>query len=292
MKKILNLVLFIGLLGLLICTSSCKKKPVRISVNRNKANLKYEDADLKNRESGANNLKSDRENLKVSSNSNDAVFGAEDDFSSAPFSLPNKDLSGQEANLEGRENYVKSLKEDESDRSESEIVNNCFEATSSQYSENINELELSELVRQREAKLSDIPAPINSEPIAKYFISQVNNSDNNFGVGLAGCSFGQKGAERSGVGNVGSCKGNGRQIVLGYKSRMDIDSVVKFYNQEMEMYGWQVLSLFDGLEKLMIFKKPSRICSVSLRVIGGKGFGIFKKGSCDFKCEVIIFAKS
>lgn len=114
-----------------------------------------------------------------------------------------------------------------------------------------------ELIRQKEAKLSDIPIPISSEPLIEYF--KFKNSS----------------------------KG---EIVLGYSSSMDIDSVVDFYNQEMEFLGWESGSFFNGIEKLMLFKKPSRLCSISIRDFKNRSRS--KKNSRDCKCEIIISVKS
>ena len=113
-----------------------------------------------------------------------------------------------------------------------------------------------QLVKQKEAKLSDIPVPINSDPLLKHFKSQTNKNE----------------------------------IILGYKSYMDASSISKFYNQEMEFFGWESVLFFDGIEKMMLFKKPSRFCSVSIRGIKGKACS--KKNSSDHKCEIIVFVQN
>lgn len=119
-----------------------------------------------------------------------------------------------------------------------------------------NKAEDAQLVRQKEAKLSDIPVPINSEPLLKYFKSKTKKNE----------------------------------IILGYKNYMDASSVAKFYNQEMELFGWENVLFFDNIEKIMLFKKPSRFCLVSIRDINGRAR--FKKSSHDYKCEIIVFEKN
>lgn len=101
--------------------------------------------------------------------------------------------------------------------------------------------DFAEFVRQKEAKLSDVPIPLNSVPLKKYF--QEFSSQN--------------------------------KIILGYKTSLsknnqdtvknNLYGIVRFYNQEMERLGWKNIAFFDGFEKLMIFKKPSKFCTVSLR---------------------------
>jgi len=105
-----------------------------------------------------------------------------------------------------------------------------------------------EFVRQKEAKLSDIPVPLNAEPLQTYF-QQTSSSKN-------------------------SCNNICNNIILGYKiadmypkHRDYLLNIVTFYLQEMERLGWKQVAFFDGFEKLIVFKKPSRFCTISIRDI-------------------------
>jgi len=86
-------------------------------------------------------------------------------------------------------------------------------------------------IRQTEAKLSDIPIPLNSEPLADFF--QDMSED--------------------------------KEIVLGYESFLSSKDAEQFYLQEMERLGWIRASSFNGRECLLNFKKPGKCCSVSIR---------------------------
>lgn len=54
-------------------------------------------------------------------------------------------------------------------------------------------------------------------------------------------------------------------IVLTYLIPMLKDELVEFYVQEMERYGWHQEQHIDGHEVLLQFKKPSTVCTISLR---------------------------
>ena len=86
-----------------------------------------------------------------------------------------------------------------------------------------------ELWREHEAKLYDIPIMLNAQP------EQINTPDDT------------------------------NQCVLAYTVCNTFDDVQTFYVCQMERLGWQLYSLFDVNERLLIFEKPSKICSVSLR---------------------------
>ena len=92
---------------------------------------------------------------------------------------------------------------------------------------------LRDLARTKEAKLSDIPIPLNVDPLDDFLDS----------------SYSEK------------------EIVLGYHSNMSTDDIFRFYKQEMERLGWQNVASFDEYEKMFIlnFTKPSKFCSVLIR---------------------------
>jgi len=113
--------------------------------------------------------------------------------------------------------------------------------------------DFSELARQKEAKFSDIPIPFGAEPIEECFVSSKH------------------------------------MVMLGYKISIMHSEVVKFYMQEMECLGWQSDACFDGPETLMIFKKPSKVCTVSIREIKETSRALRKKSQKQSK--IIIFVQ-
>jgi len=86
-----------------------------------------------------------------------------------------------------------------------------------------------ELWQEHEAKLYDIPIMLNAQPEQTTALDDTN------------------------------------QFALAYTVRSTLDEVQKFYCGEMERLGWQVYSLFEANERLLVFEKPSKMCSVSLR---------------------------
>jgi hypothetical protein len=62
-----------------------------------------------------------------------------------------------------------------------------------------------------------------------------------------------------------SCSKNGAGMCLVYKTSMSDLDLISFYKKEMERFGWVQNLLFEGSEVLMVFRKPSRFCSLSLR---------------------------
>jgi len=88
-------------------------------------------------------------------------------------------------------------------------------------------------VRSQEAKLADIPIPLQSEPIEDFFDSE--NPDVS------------------------------PSVTLGYKTDMSSEQLTKFYQQEMDRHGWRCISEVAGKETLTSFVKPARVCFVSIR---------------------------
>lgn len=91
--------------------------------------------------------------------------------------------------------------------------------------------ELNELVRQQEAKCADIPVPYLVDPILEYFASPLTADGH----------------------------------TLGYQSSMSVDEIAHFYAREMERLGWEHIASSNGVECLMSYRKPQRLCSISLR---------------------------
>lgn len=47
-------------------------------------------------------------------------------------------------------------------------------------------------------------------------------------------------------------------------------AVIDFYLQEMECNGWQRISVMQGIESLLLFEKPHKICAISIRPLSNK----------------------
>ncbi len=88
-------------------------------------------------------------------------------------------------------------------------------------------------VRQFEAKLSDIPAPLDALPVPEYFSSESRANDSSY--------------------------------VIGYRTAMTCDHIVDYFNKEMERLGWRQTYFIKAYESILHFEKPSRWCSVSFR---------------------------
>jgi len=84
-----------------------------------------------------------------------------------------------------------------------------------------------------ETRLTDIPVPLGTCPLTNYFQKEVEADENG--------------------------------LVLGYVCQLNLESLLRFYRREMSYLGWQCISEVDGNEALLLFEKPNRICSVSLR---------------------------
>jgi len=91
-------------------------------------------------------------------------------------------------------------------------------------------------IEEQEAKLVDIPLPIDISPISQYF------SDN-------------------------TSLQNSHGMMLGYTSNLTSNAVATFYMHEMERLGWQQLVNVDTVEQLLIFSKPHKMCAISIRSV-------------------------
>lgn len=83
-----------------------------------------------------------------------------------------------------------------------------------------------------EAKFSDIPIPLGSEPIYDLF-------------------------KESPV--------NDKSILLGYANKAVQSDLCGFFRTEFLRLGWNFMGSLQGVESILTFEKPDRICSVSLR---------------------------
>ncbi len=53
--------------------------------------------------------------------------------------------------------------------------------------------------------------------------------------------------------------------MLGYRSSLLSDDIIEFYMQEMERLGWRQVKVFKGIESLLQFESPGRLCTISVR---------------------------
>lgn len=88
-----------------------------------------------------------------------------------------------------------------------------------------------EAIAKQEAKLIDIPIPIGAQVLESA--CEINDASDH--------------------------------MVLGYTTSLDYNTLIAFYQREMERLGWQQLAYVSGSESLLTFIKPGRFCSVFLR---------------------------
>ena len=87
-----------------------------------------------------------------------------------------------------------------------------------------------------EAKFSDIPIPLGSEPINEFFTQDL---------------------------------ADGIDIVFGYTNAMDASKLYNFFKDESIRLGWSFCGGIQSIESLLTFEKPDRICTISLRPLDG-----------------------
>lgn len=96
------------------------------------------------------------------------------------------------------------------------------------------------LLRDWEATLLDIPFPLGAMPVTQEYA---------------------KNSETKG------------QHFLAYTTLLAESNLIAFYEQEMERLGWQKMVVLPDFETMLIFSKPDRICSISLRAASGDEAG-------------------
>jgi hypothetical protein len=55
-----------------------------------------------------------------------------------------------------------------------------------------------------------------------------------------------------------------RVAVLKYVGKADIDQVIAFYKEQMQMYNWNLLNIIEYGERLLNFERESETCIISL----------------------------
>jgi len=86
--------------------------------------------------------------------------------------------------------------------------------------------------KSQEARLVDIPIPLQAKPLEDFFDLKQEASST---------------------------------VTLGYKTDMSVQDLATFYQREMDRHGWRCLSDLSGKETLTSFVKPARVCSISIR---------------------------
>jgi hypothetical protein len=88
-----------------------------------------------------------------------------------------------------------------------------------------------DIVRLQEAKMGDIPLPLSATPLPDYFDPSSHST------------------------------------VLGYSDKqLSPDQLKQFFMQELERSGWLLKEQFSTSHEMLIrFKKPHRICIISIR---------------------------
>lgn len=87
-------------------------------------------------------------------------------------------------------------------------------------------------VRQQEARLIDIPIPIHADSL--------------------GFHEDQLGADKD-------------SLVLAYRVHLKQTDIRSFFEIEMERLGWNMVANVFDVESMLVFIKPSKVCTVSLR---------------------------
>lgn len=88
-------------------------------------------------------------------------------------------------------------------------------------------------VRQQEARLIDIPIPIHADSLG-FHEQQLTD-------------------------------GNSDSLILAYRVHLKQQDILSFFEIEMERFGWNMIANVQDVESLLVFVKPTKVCTVSLR---------------------------
>lgn len=88
-------------------------------------------------------------------------------------------------------------------------------------------------VRQQEARLIDIPIPIHADSLG---LSDYQVTD----------------AEKD-------------SFMLAYRVHLKLPDISNFFEIEMERLGWNLIAFMSDVESMLVFIKPSKVCSISVR---------------------------
>jgi len=93
------------------------------------------------------------------------------------------------------------------------------------------------ITKKLEARLADVPIPLNARPIERYFVQ----SDTG-------------------------------QACIAYDTALQQEEAIAFYQREMERSGWQKDATMQSAETLFVYKKPGKIVTISLRPAIKRGY--------------------
>lgn len=88
-------------------------------------------------------------------------------------------------------------------------------------------------VRQQEARLIDIPIPIHADSLG-FHEQQLTDGDSD-------------------------------SLVLAYRVHLKQSDIRSFFEIEMERLGWNMMANVFDVESMLVFIKPTKVCTVSLR---------------------------
>jgi hypothetical protein len=88
-------------------------------------------------------------------------------------------------------------------------------------------------VREHEARLVDIPIPVQADSLG-YHEQQLTD-------------------------------GSSDSLVLAYRVHLKQSDICSFFEIEMERLGWDMLADAHNVESLLMFVKPTKVCTISLR---------------------------
>lgn len=87
-------------------------------------------------------------------------------------------------------------------------------------------------IKQQEAQLVDISIPLHAQSLGFHEASITSSSDS---------------------------------LMLAYRIDWQYENICSFFTVEMERLGWELMANLKDVESLLVFAKPTKICTVSLR---------------------------
>lgn len=117
------------------------------------------------------------------------------------------------------------------------LISGCAKNGSSSTSSKTNSrlIKKKSLVSEQEAKLSDLAVPLDASVLKTY------SSENSY----------------------------------AYTSRMSVPDLAQFIEEEMESHGWKIVTKLVEKEASLVFEKPFKYSTVSIRPFSGKTLAIF-----------------
>lgn len=57
-----------------------------------------------------------------------------------------------------------------------------------------------------------------------------------------------------------------------YYSYLTFNNIISFYRNEMERFGWQLMAQNEASQTMLVFEKPSKVCTIMLAQAGSRVF--------------------